>query len=105
MRVAVTDADGNTHAFRLGRIDDFVNPITGETHSREEVAEALKAQAEAEFPDSTVTVQALVDNGDDTSTWTDIAEVPEGAVGPKGRSIVAPELAVEQTTDSSEEHA
>jgi hypothetical protein len=121
MRVAVhhpprTEPDGTeipetVAAFRQGRIEDFANPLTGETTPKEKVAEILLEQAKAEFPDCGVKLEVLVHNGDGegegenpedafetrtgTSTWVPHDQVPEGAVSSKG-ATVARELSVEQ---------
>ena len=102
MRVAVTNADGDTHAFRVGRIEGFTNLLTGETASPEEVAAALVVQAEEENPDCTVTIQRLVQNGDGSSTWHDEDKVPDGAVFTPEGNTVANELTVEQTASTEE---
>lgn len=54
-----TQVEASKSAFRLGRITDFTNPITGETTPRDDVAKALIEQAQAEFPDCEVTLEHL----------------------------------------------
>lgn len=123
MRVAVHHPgrveDGETippsvFAFRVGRITDHVDVLTGETTPKEQVAAQLLEQAKAEFPDCEVVLEVLVHNGDappreledgtlvdephgegGTSTWVHHEQVPDGAVSPKGGTI-AKQLEVEQ---------
>lgn len=92
-------------AFRIGRIEDLVNPLTGETTPQEKVAEIFLAAAEEEFPDCEVVLERLVHNGDapgedpfgagGTSSWVKHDEVAEGARSPDG-TVIGVELAVEQ---------
>ncbi len=115
MRVAVRhpsrveiDAEGNEvevpesiSAYRFGRIEDFVHPVTGAVTPAEQLAAALVEEAQREFPGQDVFIERLVHNGDGppedphgeggTSTWVHHEEVPEGAVSPKGGRIVTPE--------------
>jgi hypothetical protein len=115
MRVAVrhpgrTEEDGTTvpesfSAYRVGRIDDHVDLLTGETTSADEVAEILVEQAKAEYPDCEVAIQRLIDNGDGTSKWVNAEEVPEGATSPDGVVVKAPELVIEQSQDAAPETA
>lgn len=122
MRVVVhhparTEPDGtevpeSVAAFRQGRIDDFTNPLTGETTPKAEVAKILVEQAKAEFPGQEVKVEVLVHNGDGegqgenpedpfeagTSTWVPADKVPEGAVSPKGGVIAQHELTAETSS-------
>lgn len=46
-------------AYRLGRIEDFTNPLTGETTPREEVAAQLVEAAKREFPGLEVAIEHL----------------------------------------------
>lgn len=118
MRVAVhhparTNAEGvavpeSVSAYRLGRIDDFVNPITGETTSKEDVAAKLLADAQAEFPDCQVVLERLVcnndgtpENGGGTSTWVHHEQVPAGATSPDGTVIAAPEIVAAQPQEAT----
>lgn len=126
MRVAIhhperTEPDGtavpaSVSAYRLGRITDQVDVVTGETTPAATVASALLAQAEAEFPGHEIHLERLVCNGDETfetvtqedgstasvgkkdgtSTWVHHEQVPAGAVSPEGTVIAAPELTVAQ---------
>jgi hypothetical protein len=114
MRVAIhqpasTAPDGTeipaaVGAYHLGRIEDFVNQVTGEVTKAEDLAKALAAQAEAEFPGLTIVVERLIDNGDGTSRWE-----PEPAATdtptPPGATVVAPELAATQTQVAGGESA
>lgn len=103
MRVAIhqpasTAPDGTeipaaTGAYHLGRIDDFINVVTGEVTKAEDVARALLAQAKAEFPDLVVDIEHLIDNGDGTSHW---APEPAETPAPTG-ATPAVELATAQT--------
>lgn len=122
MRVAVrhparTEPDGTPVAesvspYHMGRIEDFVNPVTGETTPKDEVAKLLLGQAKAEFPDCEVYLERLVHNGDaegedphgegGTSTWVHHEEVPEGAHSPKGGVIAARELTTEQSQEAGQ---
>lgn len=83
-------------AFRLGRVLDFVNPMTGETTSAPDVAAALLEQAKTEYPDCEVVLERLVDNGDGTSSWLHENEVPEGSKSPDGKVVPAPDLVASQ---------
>lgn len=73
LRVAITNSEGHKHAYRLGKIDDHTDILTGTTTGAQSVAETLKAKAEAEIAEaksgSTVAIEELIDNGDGTSTW------------------------------------
>lgn len=109
MRVAVhhparTEPDGTTvpesvSAFRLGRIHDFVNHLSGETTEAAEVAKVLFGQAAKEHPDCRVVIEHLVDNGDGTSRWVPEGQVPEGATSPDGSVVAARELSATQTQE------
>lgn len=115
MRVAVhhparTEPDGtaveaSVSAFRLGRITDLVDPITGETTPADEVAAKLLAAAKKEFPDCEVELQRLIVSIDDdlgsTSEWVHEDSVPEGAVSPGGGVIATKDLATEQSQEAS----
>lgn len=133
MRVVVhhperTGEDGeqipaSVSAYRLGRITDYVNPITGETTPADEVAATLLAQAKEEFPGQQVELEVLVHNGDETfrdveqedgsvakmgngdgtSTWVHHEQVPDGAVSPEGTVIKAPELRIAQSQSAAPE--
>lgn len=69
MRVVVhhpprTEPDGmevpaSKSAYRLGRIVDHVDLLTGETTPREKVAEILLQQAKEEYPDCEVLIEHL----------------------------------------------
>jgi hypothetical protein len=83
-------------AFRLGRITDLVDPLSGETTPAEQVVEKLSEEAAREFPDCEIVVERLVDNGDETSSWVRVEDVPEGATSPDGTTIQGPELVAEQ---------
>jgi hypothetical protein len=106
MRVAVhhparTEPDGteipeSVCAYKLGRVQDHTDVLTGKTTSAGDVAELFVEQAKAEFPGCFVVIERLVDNGDGTSKWVHVDEVPEGAVSPEGTTVKAPELAVAQ---------
>jgi hypothetical protein len=116
MRVAIhhpesTQPDGTVipaavSAFRLGRIDDFVNPITGETTPKDEIVAVFLAAAKAEYPDCEIVLERLVHNGDaegedphgegGTSEWVHHEQVPPDSISPKGGVIAAPELIIEQ---------
>lgn len=80
MRVAVypdSDKQGTPFAYKLGRIVDGQhnhNIVTGETTPIEDVIKGLVEQANGEFPDATVVVEQLHDNGDGTSSWRSIDE-------------------------------
>lgn len=105
MRVVVhhparTEEDGtaveeSVAAYRLGRIEDFVNPLTGETTPKDEVAKALLAAAAEEHPGLRVSIEYLHDNGDDTGTWKPDPAV--AAVSPGAQH--AQELVAEQATE------
>lgn len=105
MRVVVhhparTEQDGtevpeSTSAFRLGRIEDLVNPMTGETTPKEEVATALLQQAQEEFPGQDVKIEYLHSQGDETSEWRD--HPPEEPASPG--EAHAQELTAEQSTE------
>jgi hypothetical protein len=110
MRVAVhhpeREEDGETvpasvSAFRLGRLtpETGINHFTGDHLSVEQQAEALLKQAKAEFPDCEIVLERLIDNGDETSSWVRVEDVPEGAVSPDGTTI-ARELVAEQGSDA-----
>lgn len=111
MRVAVlhperTEPDGtvvpvSTAAFRIGRIEDYVNPLTGETTPAAEVAEQLLQQAKDEFPDAEMSIEHLVDNGDGTSRWVHEDHVEEGMVKPGGGVVAAKDISAEQTQEAS----
>lgn len=89
-------------AYRLGRIEDWTNPLTGETTPKAEVAEILLAQAREEFPDLDVTVEHLhegeVENGEVvTHEWKDHPpEQPVAAGDPH-----AVELSAQQAQEAS----
>lgn len=111
MRVVVhhparTEEDGtaveeSVAAYRLGRIDDFVNPITGETTSKVDVAAALVEQAKADHPGLEVSIEHLHDNGDDTSTWKDQPPVVAASPGEEH----AQELQVDQAAAATGEES
>lgn len=108
MRVAVhhpartEEVDGETvevpesvAAFRLGRIEDFTNPLTGETTPKDEVAAHLLKEAQAEFPDLECKIEYLTnEEGGETSVWASTPP-PEGS-SPGGGVAAAQELHVEQ---------
>lgn len=86
MRVAVICPDdhpvspGAVFAYRLGRIEDGVhNHVihTGEVTPVEEFAAGLVEQAKREYPDHTVRIERLVDNGDNTGTWVPLEELTD----------------------------
>lgn len=58
-RLLVTDGDGNSHQWRRNFED------------ADEAAAHIK-EASAEFKGCDVVVQELVDNGDETATWTNV---------------------------------
>ncbi len=66
-------------AFRMSRIYDLQNPLTGETTAKEQVAAILVEQAKAEFPDHEVTIEYFHDHGD-TASWE--PEPPEVEAAP-----------------------
>lgn len=101
MRVAVHHPDSSISAFRLGRIEDFTNPITAETTPKEQVAAKLLADAQAEYPDCEIVLERLVDNGDGTSTWVHHEQVPDGALSPGGSVISHVDLRIEQPQEAS----
>lgn len=110
MRVAVTHEDGSVSAYRLGRIEDLPNPLTGQTTPAVEVAAQLFDQARVEFPGAEVRIQRLVSNEDAdengenaTSRWIDAEELREDHVSPEGHLVVARELAMQQAQQASQE--
>lgn len=54
-----TEIAESKSAFRLGRISDHTDLLTGETTPREKVAEILTEQAKAEFPGCEVSIEHL----------------------------------------------
>ncbi len=79
MRVVVhhparTEPDGtevpeSVSAYRMSRIYDLPNPLTGETVPKDEVAATLVEQAQEEFPDLEVSIEYFHDHGDGTASW------------------------------------
>jgi hypothetical protein len=97
-----TEVPESKAAFRVGRIEDHTDLLTGETTPREKVAEILLQQAQEEFPDLEVSVEHLhpVDRNEETGEvtsheWRD--HPPEGSVPPGAQH--AEELAIEQTQE------
>lgn len=91
-------------AYRLGKIDDHVDLLTGKTTPRAEVAAILLEQARAEFPGQDVSVEYLheVEVDDETGKavrheWR--AEPPEVPV-PPGENHERT-LSVEQSQEAS----
>lgn len=60
-------------AYRMGRIEDFVNPLTGETTPRDQVAAALLEQAKEEFPGLEVSIEHLHEVEHDPETGKPVA--------------------------------
>jgi hypothetical protein len=94
---STVEAPESISAFRQGRIEDFVNPLTGETTPRDKVAEVLLAAAKEEFPDCEVKLQYLHDNGDGTSTWKDEPPVEPMPAGEQHEQV----LTAEQSQEAS----
>ena len=107
MRVAVRHTDEthpNAHwfAFEQGRIQDFRNPVTGETLSAEQVAAALLVRAMEQFPEAdgyehrieTLHVTGSDEDGNDTGGWFPAGESDLPRVGQAG--VSARELSVDQ---------
>lgn len=121
MRVAVkhparTEPNGDEvpesiAAYRFGRIEDFVNPLTDEVTEKAEVARQLVEKAKAEFPECEVFIQRLVHNeGSEseehvkgTSTWVHEDEVPEGARSPGGGLVAEHVVSTEQPVGADQE--
>lgn len=89
-----TEIPAAVGAYKFGRIDDFVNPLTGETTQKKDVAAKLLADARAEFHDCEVFIEHLIDDGDGTSHW---APEPAATPAPAGATVVAPDLTATQT--------
>lgn len=96
MRVAVRHKDEShpNHgwfAFAEGRILGFTNPVTGESYSREQVAEALLKRSKEQFPAAdgyehrieTLHVAGTDKNGNERGEWHPIgeSELPLAGVG------------------------
>ncbi|HSZ70243.1 MAG TPA: hypothetical protein VK756_07765 [Solirubrobacteraceae bacterium] len=99
-----TEIPAAVGAYHLGRIEDFVNQVTGEVTKAEDLAKALLAQAKAEFPDLTVVIEHLIDNGDGTSRWASEPAATD-TPAPPGATVEAPELAATQTQVAGGESA
>lgn len=54
-----TEVPESKAAFRVGRITDHTDLLTGETTPADKVAELLAEQARAEFPDCEVSIEHL----------------------------------------------
>jgi hypothetical protein len=87
-------------AYKLGRIEDGVHnaPVGHEPVALDEFVNGLVAQAQAEYPDATIAVERLVDNGDGTSRW-----IPADQFDPEQHTPVGPgnQVARDVTTDLS----
>lgn len=99
-----TEVPESTAAFRVGRITDHTDLLTGETTPADKVAELLAEQARAEFPDCEVSIEHLHVAERDPETneavlheWRD--HPPEDAVPPGGDHTQ--ELAADQGQEVS----
>lgn len=112
MRVAVrhTDKKHPNHdwfAFEQGRITGFSNPLSGESASADEVADALLARAQEQYPEDegyehrieTLHVTGQDENGDEESGWFEQgkSKLPRAGLGSTG----AQSLTVDQGQESA----
>ena len=107
MRVAVRHADpehpnAGWFAYGLGRAEDFVHPVPGETSQKADVVSALLARAQAEYvPEQGYEhqVQTLTEAGE----WIPVEQVAEQPLAPEGEVVeVGLEAAHEQAANAVE---
>lgn len=85
MRVAVRHTDeehpnGQWFAFGEGRLVGFTNPITGESYTPEQMADALLKRAQEQFPESqgyehhieTLHAAGVDDDGHEIGEWHEV---------------------------------
>ena len=93
MRVAIYEND-TVAVYRDGRIADFVNPVTGEVITKEQIAASYLAKAQADCPDARCVIEFFHPDGSGfhEDTWPDTT--------PVAGAVAEHELSVEQTAET-----